>query len=237
MKSMLMLWIGMATAALCLSSSLSAAETAGQAGAIGKDGAKTENIGKGEKGFSTTEGESEAPSGSYRPFKFKPLKKKEAFDEAPNENSNFVTGRQLFWSGRYDQAEPFFLEYLKENPDHEPTKIFLQMIHEARHFDPEKEKLVRQALEEVRFKHIEWKEVSLTDAIRYLREETKRQFPKGETVNFVNLIPETADIGKITLTASDANLAQLVEKIAQMAGIHHRVDSDGIVFEERARSI
>lgn len=158
-------------------------------------------------------------------------------DRQPAEDDEFVTGRELFWSGRYEQAEKFFLSYLTKNPDHQPTKVFLQMIHEARHFDPEKEKFVRKALEEVRFKRIEWKEMPLDKVIAFLREETQKQIPQGEKVNFINLIPESAEIGKITISAEDANLAQLIEKISRQAGVHHRIESEGIVFETKARSI
>lgn len=169
---------------------------------------------------------------------FEPTNKlpKRPADEPVEENPDFVSARQLFWSGSYDQAERLFLTYLEKNPNHEPTKVFLQMIHEARHYDPEKERVVRKALEEVRFKHIEWKEMSLDAAINYLRSETRRQIPEGETVNFINLVPSASTSKTITLSAEDATLDQLIRRISEQAGVFHRVGSDGVVFETKARS-
>jgi hypothetical protein len=110
------------------------------------------------------------------------------------------------------------------------------MIHEAKHFDPEKEKVVRKALEEVHFKRIDWKEMSLDAAINYLRSETRRQIPEGETVNFINLVPATADPKTITISTEDATLDQLIKRISEQAGVFHRVGSDGVVFEAKVRS-
>lgn len=171
----------------------------------------------------------------FKGFKVQKLPTKPT-DTPAIEDPEFVTARQLFWSGSYDQAEQRFLSYLGKNPDHEPTKVFLQMIHEARHFDPEKQKLVRKALEEVRFKSIDWKDMPLEAAIKFLRDETRRQIPEGEVVNFVNLVPASADLKKITLNAEDATLDDLIKRISEQAGVFHHVDSDGVVFELKARS-
>lgn len=155
----------------------------------------------------------------------------------PIEDKDFVTGRQLFWSGRYQQAEKYFLSYLTKNPDHEPTKTFLQMIHEGQNFDPERQQLVQKALEEVRFKQLNWKEVTLDTAINYLREETKKQIPGGEKINFINLLPKDSETKKISLTVENSTLEQVVKQISAQTGVHHRVESDGIVFESVPRSI
>ena len=173
--------------------------------------------------------------GDPKSFKIPKLPKRPA-DEPAVEDPDFVAARQLFWSGNYDQAAQLFTTYLSKNPDHEPTKLFLRMIQEARHYDPEKEKVVRKALEEVRFKRIDWKDMSLDAAITFLRNETRRQIPEGEVVNFVNLVPASAGKKSITLSAEDATLDQLIQRIAEQAGVFHHVDSDGIVFETKARS-
>lgn len=174
--------------------------------------------------------------GDSKNFEVPKLPKKPV-DTPSVEDPDFVAARQLFWSGSYNQAEHLFLSYLEKNPDDEPTKVFLQMIHEARHYDPEKEKAVRKALEDVRFKRIDWKEMPLDAAISFLREETRRQVPEGEAVNFVNLVPASAGQKKITLNAEDATLNDLLKQISEQAGVFHHVDSDGIVFETKARSI
>lgn len=173
---------------------------------------------------------------SSKAFEAPKLPKKPA--DTPNiEDPDFIAARQLFWSGSYDQAEQLFISYLNKKPDHEPTKVFLQMIHESRHYDPEKEKAVRRVLEDVRFKRVDWKDITLDAAICFLREETRRQIPDGQVVNFINLVPSSADPKKITLNAEDATLNDLINRIAEQAGIFHHVDSDGIVFETKARSI
>jgi hypothetical protein len=166
-----------------------------------------------------------------------PTLPKKPVDTPHEEDPVFVKARELFWSGSYDQAERIFLSYLEKNPDHEPTKVFLRMISESRHYDPEKEKVVRKALEEVRFKRIDWKEMTLDAAITYLREETRRQIPEGAVVNFVNLVPESGDHKKITLSAEDTSLDDLIKRISELAGVYHHVESDGVVFETKARSI
>jgi len=188
-------------------------------------------------------GQKDAPFGKkgqggsgYKPME-KPKLPKVPVDMPNVEDPDFVAARQLFWSGSYDQAEKLFLAYSAKNPDHEPTKVFLRMIRESRHFDPEKERMVRKALEEVRFKRIDWKDMTLDAAISYLREETRRQIPEGETVNFVNLVPPASDPKKITLSAEDATLQDLIKRISDLAGVYHHVESDGVVFETKARSI
>jgi hypothetical protein len=174
-------------------------------------------------------------SSGSKTIKVPRLPKKPA-DLPAEEDPDFVAARQLFWSGNYDQAEQLFATYLSKHPDHEPTKIFLRMIHEARHYDPEKEKVIRRALEEVRFKRVDWKNMSLDAAITFLRDETRRQIPEGEVVNFVNLVPASAGKKSITLSAEDTTLDQLIQRISEQAGVFHHVDSDGIVFETKARS-
>lgn len=174
--------------------------------------------------------------GGSKAFEAPKLPKKPV--DTPNvEDPDFVAARQLFWSGSYEQADQLFLSYLNRNPDHEPTKVFLRMIHEARHYDPEKEKAVRRALEDVRFKRIDWKDMTLDGAISFLRDETRRQIPEGQVVNFINLVPSSTDPKKITLNTEDATLNDLIKRISEQAGVFHHVESDGVVFETKARSI
>src|SRR6185295_5260520 len=117
--------------------------------ARGEEGGNSgSNIPPNHKGLGGDRQESQIGNTSdSKAFKAPKLPKRPS-DTAAIEDPEFVAARQLFWSSSYDQAEQRFLSFLEKHPDHEPTKVFLQMIHEARHFDPEKQKLVRKALEE-----------------------------------------------------------------------------------------
>lgn len=168
---------------------------------------------------------------------FDALKEKKPVDTPPIEDPDFVRARELFWSGSYNQAEALFRVYLSKNPDHETTKKFLRMIREAKSFDPEREKVIRKALDEVRFKRVEWKEITLDQALAFIREETKKQLPEGEHVNFINLVPPSAKISKITLHVEDVTLNDLVKSVASATGVFHYVASDGIVFETKAQTL
>jgi hypothetical protein len=149
------------------------------------------------------------------------------------EDAEFVKARDLFWSGRYDEAEKKFRQYLIANPKHEPSKSFLQMIAQARKFNPShigltRDRLAKIELEKVEFKNADWKDVFSYFQSKANPKENGKD-PKNY-INFINMLP-SAYSGKVNLDLRNVSLLRAIEMATEQSGIRFVIDSWAVIFD------
>jgi hypothetical protein len=169
-------------------------------------------------------------------------------DKQATEDPDFVHARQLFWSGKYAEAEEKFSVYLLGHPNHQPTKSFLQMIAQAKKHDPKSKKFdpsnidfTRKRLEEIKVAKIEFNGTPWKSVAENLQELANPNFKKedkeanknravGEHINFIHMLPENFS-GKVTLSLQDISLLRVIDYATRQAGLTYVIDKSAIIFE------
>jgi len=152
---------------------------------------------------------------------------------ASDDDSEFVGARTLFWSGQYNEAEKKFKAYILAHPKHAPTQSFLQMIAQARKFDPQKIDLTRKRLESVKLEKLvledaDWRAVS---AFFQERANPKKDGKDPENyVNFINMLP-TGSTFKVSVDLRDVTLLRAIELTCRQAGLRHVVDTWAVIID------
>lgn len=171
-----------------------------------------------------------------------------AKDKQTTEDPEFVYARQLFWSGRYAEAEEKFTTYLLGHPNHQSSKSFLQMIAQAKKNDPKSKKfdpsnidITRRRLEEIKVSKIEFNATSWKTASEYLYELANPNLKKsdkagikksevGDVINFIHMVPENFP-GKVTLNLQDISLLRVIDYATRQAGLTYVIDKSAVIFE------
>jgi hypothetical protein len=140
-------------------------------------------------------------------------------------------GRKLYADGKLEAALQQVEVVLAKYPHYGPAVQLRTVLTRAIINDGSR--VVRARLERIVIPRVNFRDARVESALDFLRDETRRLDQEGKGVNFVPLLPDEVRKRKITLDLIDARASEVLDYIAEAAGLRYRLDRSAVVLTPR----
>jgi hypothetical protein len=150
---------------------------------------------------------------------------------AEEQERMFMEAVLLRQKGLFAEAEKRLLQLVEWQPEQATLKELLRDTQQklARQRG-EPAGALRRKLDQIILPELSLSNAAAADAVRHLRDESRRLDPDKEGINVVWQVPPDTPVARVTLSLRNVPLGEALRYVAQIAGLRWRVEPYAVVF-------